>query len=393
MTIRQILHVDMDAFFVSVEEVLDPSLKSKPVIVGGDSDGRGVVAAASYAARKYGIHSAMPIAKAKRLCSHAIFLRGSHQYYRDYSAKVFEILRGYSPLVEPMSLDEAFVDLTGCAKLHGPALKTAEKIHNEIREGLGLNASIGIASNKLLAKIASAYCKPNGMLWITSGMEQRFLAPLSICRIPGIGPRGESKLQLMGVKSVADLAGISLENLKEAFGEWGASLYRKSRGISDSRVTSKTDDPRSISREKTFDVDLTDPLFLESTLSYLTEKIAAQLRENKWFARTVLLKLRYSDFQTVTRSKTLDMPTAKDHILFETGVGLFRKLFTYGAKVRLIGVRLTSLTAHPHRQIEMFDCQGEKSWDSLYQSIDQIRNKYGFKSLLRATSRRGGNGQ
>lgn len=415
---RQILHVDMDAFFVSVEEVLDPSLKNKPVIVGGRatpggsstlapsaeststcekqplpvastaSGGRGVVAAASYAARKYGIHSAMPIAKAKRLCPHAIFLRGSHQHYGEYSAKVFKILRRYSPLVEPMSLDEAFVDLTGCEKLHGPVLKTAEKIRNEIREVLGLNASIGIASNKLLAKIASAYCKPSGMLWITSGMEQRFLAPLPIRRIPGIGPKGAAELQRMGVKSVGDLARLSFEQLEEAFGKWGASLYRKARGISDSPVTSETDDPRSISRETTFEVDSTDPLFLESTLSYLTEKVAGQLRENKLFAGTVALKLRYSDFQTVTRSKTLDMPTAEDHILFKTGVGLFRKLFAHGAKVRLIGITFTSLTAHPHRQEELFDCKGGQSWDGLYQGIDHIRNKYGFKSLLRAASLR-----
>jgi DNA polymerase IV len=384
---RQILHVDMDAFFVSVEEVLDPALKGKPVIVGGVPDGRGVVAAASYAARKYGIHSAMPIAKAKRLCPHAIFLRSSHRCYREYSAKVFEILRGYSPLVEPMSLDEAFIDLTGCEKLHGPVLKAAEKIRNEIRETLGLNASIGIASNKLLAKIASAYCKPNGMLWITSGMERRFLAPLPIRRIPGIGPKGEAQLKCMGVKCVADLARLSLEHLEEAFGKWGTSLYRKARGISDSPVTSETNDPRSISRETTFDVDLTNPLFLESRLSYLTEKVASQLRENKMFAGTVALKLRYSYFQTVTRSKTLDMPTAEDHILFKTGVGLFRKLFKQGAKVRLIGVTCTSLTAHPHRQKELFDFKGGKSRDCLYQGIDHIRNKYGFKSLLRATSR------
>ena len=179
----------MDAFFVSVEETLDPSLKGKPVIVGGNPDGRGVCAAASYAARKHGIHSAMPIAKAKRLCPDAIFLCGSYRLYSEYSAKVFEILRSYSPLVEPMSLDEAFVDLTGCERLHGPILKAAEKIRNEIKDQLGLNACIGIATNKLMAKIASAYCKPNGMLWITPGSEQRFLAPLSIKRIPGIGPK------------------------------------------------------------------------------------------------------------------------------------------------------------------------------------------------------------
>ncbi|HIE80225.1 MAG TPA: DNA polymerase IV [Nitrospinaceae bacterium] len=384
--LRKILHVDMDAFFVSVEEVLDPSLKGKPVVVGGDPEGRGVVAAASYAARGHGIHSAMPIAQAKRLCPHAIFLGGSHRRYSEYSAKVFEILKRYSPLVEPMSLDEAFVDLTGCERLHGPVLKSAEKIRNEILEELGLNASIGIASNKLLAKIASAYCKPNGMLWIAPGMEQRFLAPLPVRRIPGIGPKGEAELRRMGIKSVGDLARLPLELLEEAYGKWGVSLYRKARGISGSPVTSETEDPRSISRETTLEMDSADPIFLESTLSYLTEKVAGQLRENKLFAGTVTLKLRYSDFKTVTRSKTLEMPTAKDHTLFKTGVGLFRKLFTHGARVRLIGIAFTSLTATPYRQEDLFDPKGGQCWDGLYQGIDRIRHKYGFRAILRATS-------
>jgi DNA polymerase IV len=383
---RQVSHVDMDAFFVSVEEVLDPSLKGKPVIVGGDPEGRGVVAAASYAVRRYGVHSAMPIAKAKRLCPHAIFLRGSHRHYSEYSAKVFAILRRYSPLVEPMSLDEAFVDLTGCERLHGPVMKSAEKIRNAIRDELGLNASIGIASNKLLAKIASAYCKPNGMLWIAPGMEQRFLAPLPIQRIPGIGPKGGNELRRMGIKSVGDLSRLSLELLEEAYGKWGTSLYRKARGISESPVIGESEDSRSISRETTLQEDSVDPVFLESTLSYLTEKAAGQLREEKLFARTVTLKLRYSDFKTVTRSKTLDLPTAEDHLLFKTGVRLFRKLFTRRVRVRLVGIAFTSLTATPHQQEDLFDSKGGRCWDDLYQGIDRIRHKYGFKSLLRARS-------
>lgn len=376
----------MDAFFVSVEEVLDPSLKGKPVIVGGDIDSRGVVAAASYAARKYGIHSAMPIARAKRLCPHAIFLRGSHRLYSEYSAKVFEILRGYSPLVEPMSLDEAFVDLTGCGKLHGPVLKTAETIRNEIKDRLGLNASTGIATNKLMAKIASAYCKPNGMLWIAPGSEQRFLAPLPIKRIPGIGPKGVIQLNRMGVHTVADLARLPLELLEEVYGKWGASLYRKARGISRSPVIAETEGPRSISRETTFNTDSIDPLFLESTLSYLTEKSAAQLRSSKLFASTVTLKLRYSDFKTVTRSQTLSWPTAADHTLFRTATKLFRNLFNRKAGIRLIGISLTSLNAHPYRQEDLFDLKDSKRWDELYHGIDRIREKYGFRSILRATS-------
>ena len=385
---NEILHVDMDAFFVSVEEVLDPSLKGKPVVVGGSAEGRGVVSAASYAARKFGIHSAMPIAKAKRLCSHAIFLLASHRLYSEYSTKVFEILRRYSPLVEPMSLDEAFVDLTGCKKLHGSILKTAETIRNEIRDRLGLNASIGIATNKLMAKIASAYCKPNGMLWIAPGSEQQFLAPLPIKRIPGIDPKGCAKLNRMGVKSVADLSRLPLELLEETHGKWGVSLYRKARGISSNPVNAETEDPPSISRERTFATDSTDLLFLESTLSYLTEKTTAQLRSNGLFAKTVTLKLRYSDFKTVTRSQTLDWPTAADHKLLKTATKILRKLFDGRMQVRLIGISLSSLTAHPYQQEDLFDLKDSERWDGLYQGIDQIRKKYGFRSILRASSRR-----
>ena len=385
---RKILHVDMDAFFVSVEEVLDPSLKGKPVIVGGNPEGRGVVAAASYAVRKYGVHSAMPISQAKRLCPHAIFLSGSHRHYSDYSTRIFEVLKRYSPLVEPMSLDEAFVDLTGCERLHGPVLKSAEMIRNEIRETLGLNASIGIASNKLMAKIASAYCKPNGMLWIAPGMEQRFLAPLPIQRIPGIGPKGGAELRRMGIKSIGDLSRLPIELLEEAYGKWGASLYRKARGMSESPVISDAEDPRSISRETTLETDSADPLLLESILSYQTEKSAGQLRKSKLFARTVTLKLRYSDFKTVTRSKTLDLPTAEDHTLYKTGVALFRNLFTRRVRVRLIGIAFTSLTASPYRQENLFDNKSGPCWDGLYQGIDRIRHKYGFHSILRGRSSR-----
>ncbi len=380
------MHVDMDAFFVSVEELRDPTLKNKPVIVGGNPEGRGVVAAASYAARKFGIHSAMPIAKAKRLCPHAIFLRGSGKRYSEYSAKVFKILRSFSPLVEPMSLDEAFIDLTGCERLYGPVLEAAEKIRKEIHETLELNASIGIASNKLISKIASAYCKPNGMLWITPGMEQKFLAPLPVQCVPGIGPKGAAELERKGVRFVGDLARLPFDNLVEAYGKWGESLYRKARGISDSPVISETEDPRSISRETTFEKDSTDPLFLESTLSYLTEKAAAQLRKNKLYAGTVTLKIRFSSFKTITRSKKLDTPSAEDYKLYKTGMRLFRNIFLPHSQVRLIGIAFTSLTTSPHRQEDLFDCKHGKNWDELYQGIDRIRNKHGFKYILRATS-------
>lgn len=381
----------MDAFFVSVEEVRDPSLVGKPVVVGGDPNkGRGVVSAASYAARKYGIHSAMPLTKAQRLCPHAIFLRGSHGVYGEFSRRIFALLRNYSPLVETMSLDEAYVDLTGCQKLHGPVLSTAERIRDEIKTKVGINASIGIASNKLLAKVASDFVKPNGILWIAPGKEGRFLKPLPVGRIPGVGPRSGERLNRIGVKTVGHLTALPKKRLEAIHGKWGTGLYLKSRGICHSRVVSEEEDSRSISRETTLESDSMDAGFLESTLSYLVEKAAAQLRESELYVRTVTLKLRTSDFTTVTRSHTLLQPTAEDHVIFQVGVRLFRKLFIPCTRVRLIGIGFSSLTRSPCTQTGLFQNMTCEQWDRLYQGIDRIRNKYGFRSILRAASRRGG---
>jgi DNA polymerase-4 len=382
---RTILHIDMDAFFVSVEEVRDPSLKGKPVIVGGDPDGRGVVAAASYEARKYGIHSAQPVSRAKRLCPHAIFLRGTHGLYSEFSARIFEILDHYSPLVEPMSLDEAYVDLTGCERLHGPTTETAVRIHDAIQSQIGINASVGMAANKLMAKIASGMAKPNGFLRILPGHEAAFLAPLPIGRIPGIGPKSVEEFKRMGIRTVRDLVALPLELLEEVHGEWGHRLYQKARGISKSPVL-KRDDTRSISRETTLEKDSADPAFLESTLSWLVEKAASQLREEGIRARCVSLKLRDSDFKTVTRSHTLTEATCEDHVIFDTVAGLFRKLFTRRTRVRLVGVALTSFTSGETPQMELFENLDAKQWQKLYQGIDHIRSKYGFRSILRGSS-------
>ena len=375
----------MDAFFVSVEEVRDPSLKGKPVIVGGDPDGRGVVAAASYEARKYGIHSAMPISRAKRLCPHAIFLRGTHGLYSKFSARIFDIMNAYSPLVEPISLDEAYVDLTGCERLHGPITDTAVRMHDEIKNLVGINASVGMASNKLMAKIASGMAKPNGLLRILPGHEAAFLAPLAVGRIPGIGPKSVEEFKRMGIHTVRDLSALPLDLLEEVHGEWGRRLYEKARGISHSPVL-KRDDTRSISRETTLEEDSTDPAFLESKLSWLVEKAASQLREEGLRARCVSLKLRYSDFKTVTRSHTLSEAACEDHVIFDTVVSLFRKLFTRQTRVRLVGVALTSLTSGAPPQMELFDNLDAKQWQKLYKGIDSIRDKYGFGSIMRGSS-------
>ena len=383
---RNILHVDMDAFFVSVEEVLNPSLRGKPVIVGGNPNGRGVVAAASYTARKYGIHSAMPLARARRLCQSAIFLPVSYERYVEFSRRIFDVLRSYSPLVEPLSLDEAFVDLSGCLRLHGSLLNTAQQIHEKIRSQIGINSSIGIGSNKLVAKVASKQVKPRGMLWIVPGMERKFLAPLRIDQIPGIGPKSSAELKRMGIHTVAQLEKIPMEWLEQAYGKWGTALYFKARGVCEHLVNAEEANSRSISRETTLEEDSVDPKLLQSTLSYLVEKAASQLRQENLYMRSVTLKLRYSDFKTVTRNHTLREFTNDDRIIFHAVCSLFMKLFTRRTRVRLIGVSLSSLGRNRFQQTDLFEQASFEQRNSLFRSIDGIRDKYGFHSILKAGS-------
>ena len=386
---RDILHIDLDAFFASVEQLRDPSLKGKPVIVGGDPAGRGVVAAASYEARQYGVRAAMPTAQAKRLCPHAVFVRGSHGVYGEYSARFFDILDTYSPLVEPVSLDEGYMDLTGCDRLHrGPAERTAERIRQHIRDELGLVASIGMGTNKLIAKVASGQAKPDGFLHVPPGQERDFLAPLAVGCIPGIGPKGQKQLQRLGIRTVGQLCALSLKQLERHFGDWGVALYHRSRGRHDSPVHRSEEPAKSISRETTLQRDSLDRAFLSATLSHLTEKAGAQLRKENLFARGVTLKLRFRDFTTITRSCTFNAPTHNDHLLFESIGKLFTRAYRERVPVRLVGVALTHLTPHRMAQKDLFTDSNPDRWDRLYKSIDRLRGRYGFNTILRAQSLR-----
>ena len=285
-----------------------------------------------------------------------------------------------------MSLDEAFVDLTGCLRLHGSLLDTAQQIRDRIREQVGIDASIGIASNKLVAKVASAAVKPSGMLWIVPGMERRFLAPLGVERIPGIGPKSAVKLRRMGIRTVTQLGELSLEWLERAYGKWGAALHLKARGICEHPVVAEEEESRSISRETTLKEDSVDPRYLESILSYLVEKAVSQLRGENLYARSVTLKLRHSDFKTVTRCYTLRESTDDDGIIFHEISSLFRKLFVRRTRVRLIGVSLSSLGRSRFQQTDLFEQASFEQRDSLFRSIDGIRDKYGFHSILKAGS-------
>src|SRR5689334_8827889 len=272
---RTIFHVDMDAFFVSVEELFDPTLKGKPVVVGGQRDERGVVSAASYAARKFGVHSAMPLRTAAKLCPQAIFVDGHPDRYRDYSAKVFTVLNRFSPKLEMVSIDEAYVDMTGTERLHGPPLRAAHALHATMKAETQLNCSIGIGSSRLVAKVCSDQAKPNGVLWIVPGREVEFLAPLDVRKIPGVGKVMEKRLQERGISKVGDLASHDERWLKENFGALGVTLSGKSRGLDaggwfDSDI-GEEEGPKSVSHEHTFNEDTKDARQLESTLARLSE--------------------------------------------------------------------------------------------------------------------------
>src|SRR5499427_1690815 len=310
-----ILHVDMDSFFVSVERLERPELRGKPVVVGGRPDQRGVVSSASYEARKYGIHSAMPLRTAGRLCPHATFIDGHHEKYSEWSDRVASILAKFSPIVEMTSIDEAYLDLGGTERLHGPPLAAADKLLRTIMRSTALPCSGGLATTRLVAKVASDQAKPHGLLWVAPGMEARFLAPLPIRKIPGIGEITERALRALGIEIVEQLATYKQEQLEKVFGRWGSALYRKARG-GDSYEFLIDAEPKSISHNHTFGEDTTDVPGMESLLSHLSQKACKRLREAGLSARTLTLTIRYAGFDTYTRAKTLARPAQLDAEIF-----------------------------------------------------------------------------
>lgn len=381
---RTIFHVDMDAFFVSVEELFDPGLKGKPVIVGGQRNERGVVAAASYAARKFGVHSAMPLRTAAKLCPHAIFLDGHPDRYRDYSHRVHEILLEFTPLVSMASIDEAYLDMTGTERLWGPPLAAATRVHDRIAERTGLNCSIGIATSRMLAKVCSDFAKPNGIAWVPPGMEAAFLAPLRVGRIPGVGRVTAEKLREIGVRCVGDLARLDEDFLLRRFGHWGLALAGKARG-SDAGAwfegeIGAYEDPKSISHEHTFSCDVRDQALLEATLARQAEKVGRRLREHRLFARTVELKLRYSDFTTLSRSRTLPEATDLDADLIAVSRDLFRRAWRKGAPVRLIGMGVSGL-CEAQGQVSLLEAEKKERARQALAAVDRIRDRFGEKSV------------
>ena len=374
-TQRYIAHFDLDAFFVSVEVLNDPSLKGKAVIVGGSKD-RGVVTTCSYEARQFGIHSAMPMKAAMKLCPHAILVNGTRGEYSRFSRWVTDIISAKAPLFEKASIDEFFIDLTGMDKFFDPFQWTID-LRAEIINKTKLPISFGLATNKMVAKIATDEAKPNGYLFVQPGMEKQFLAPLPVNKFSGVGEQTFLSLKAMGIYTIKDLSDTPIALLEKKLGKCGTDLWQKSQGIHVGEVHAYHE-AKSISSENTFEENVVDTELLLSELVRMTEKIAFELRQEEKLTGCIAVKIRYPDFETTSRQTTLDY-TLRDDELIPVAIDLFHKLYRKGKPVRLLGVRLSELTNHPV-QGSLF-VNAEKK-NNLYKAIDDIKNTFG-KNLLK----------
>ena len=381
MNLRKIIHVDMDAFYASVEQRDDPTLLAKPIVVGGKPNSRGVVCAASYEARKFGIHSAMPMEEAFRRCPHAVFLPVNIPKYHEVSLQIRQIFMTYTPIVEPLSLDEAFLDVTGSTSLFGSANTIGLTIKQRIQRELNLTASVGVAGNKFLAKLASDLQKPDGFVVVQPDRVQEFLDPLSVERIWGVGKKTAEQLNRINIKTVRDLRRLEQEYLTQLFGIWGSQLYQLAQGIDDRPVESERV-AKSIGRETTFAMDIVDRDELETALLKLAVDVGRRLRKEAFRGKTVTLKVRYDDFRTVTRSQTLSQATDLDDVIYNEACNLL-KGESLKQPLRLIGLTLHNLTDKLERQLSLFP-EPQKDNETLTKVIDVLKEKYGEKSITRA---------
>jgi DNA polymerase-4 len=376
-TKRCIVHMDLDTFFVSVERLLDSSLVGKPVLVGGAA-GRGVVASCSYEARKFGIHSAMPMRTALQLCPEAVVVQGSYEKYSEKSREVTDIIRESVPLFEKSSVDEFYIDLTGMDRFFG-CFKIAHELRQKIIRESGLNISMGISANKTVSKVATGESKPNNERLVPLGEERSFLAPLSVKKIPMIGKTTTLKLQNMGISKVLELQQMPVELLESAFGKHGKMIWEKANGIDHAPIIPYSE-VKSVSTENTFGRDTLDGKKLETTLITMTEQLSSTLRRRQQMTSCVSVKIRYSDFDTHTIQHRIPY-TCADHTLIPIVKELFRKLDDGHLPIRLIGVRLSSLV-HGNYQIKLFEDTEERI--NLYQALDRLNVKYGAKTVCRA---------
>lgn len=374
---RTILHVDMDAFFAAVEVLDNPTLRGRPVVVGGTPRGRGVVAAASYEARAFGIHSAMSAWEAVRRCPRAVFVAPRFPRYREVSQRVFEIFRAYTPLVEALSIDEAFLDVTGCERLFGSGVEIGRAIKQRIHTGLGLTASVGVAPNKFLAKLASDFHKPDGLFVVEACDAANWLATLPVSRLWGVGKVTQRALANLGIQTVADLLACPPDVLERRLGSWTATLLELARGI-DERPVQPESDAKSFGAETTFERDVIDPARLRLELDLLVERTAWRLRRDGLLARTVHLKARFPDFTTVTRALTLPTPTDQTLRLRRVARELLeRRLDRQGRPLRLLGVSFTNLDAADAGQLELFTEPADDQHRRVDRLLDRLRDPDG----------------
>lgn len=383
-----ILHVDMDAFYASVEERDHPELVGKPVIVGGTPDGRGVVSAANYVVRKYGVHSAMPTRTALRLCPHAIVIRPRMSHYAQVSGQIREILDRYTPLIEPLSLDEAFLDVTGSELLFGAAPEIARRIKLEIRQELQLVASVGVAPNKFLAKIASDLQKPDALVIVSPDRIQEFLDPLPIGRLWGVGRVTGQAFERLGVQTIGQVRALSAEVLQQEFGLHGQHLWQLAHGVDDRRVIPDRE-AKSISHETTFAVDIRDREVLRAWLLELAEQVAYRLRRHHLRGRTIHLKLRFADFSTITRAQTVPGPTDITHEICQVAMNLLDAgLPARNLAVRLLGVGVSGFAVPGETQLSLFPDEARDRDTRLDAVRDQIQQRFGSTALNRASGLR-----
>lgn len=376
---RYVVHIDLDAFFASVEVLLNPELKGKPVVVGGLPHERGVASTCSYEARKYGVHSGMPLRQCYQLCPQAIFVRGNYHIYQAFSEKFFRILHEYTPDVEEASLDEAYLEFTRCGHLYPSFSQVAKEIKRRVERELGLGVSVGAASNKILAKLATRKAKPGGFFELQPGEELEFLRALDISEIPGIGPKAQVMLRLLNVHKIADLWQVPPGTLRALLGVMGDELYLLSRGM-DFRPLSVSEKPKSFSRETTFLEDIWDRDLLLAHLAYLCDRLAGSLRQEKYYARVVEVKVRYSDFKTMSKRRVLSLPVQETNRIYRLAEELFLELWE-GSRLalRLVGVKGSELVESRH--LSLFELYPERE-ERLCQALDRVREKYGFNALL-----------
>lgn len=380
-----IFHIDLDAFFVSVEQRDNPALRGKPVIIGADpkgGKGRGVVSTCSYEAREFGIHSAMPISQAYRACPNGIYLKPNMQKYHQASDEVFKVFQEFSPDMQPISVDEAFLDMTGSCHLFGTSKEAGKKLRQRVKDETGLTASVGIAPTMMVAKIASDHCKPDGLLEITENEVLEFLHPLKIRKLWGIGPKTQAVLEDLGIFTVGDIAKFSEQKLYDLLGEHGLHLYALSHGVDD-RDVEVDGEVKSVSHEETFEKDTEEQRLIFDTLLELSEKVSRRLREHELKGRLLTLKVRLTGFKTYMHCKRFDERTNHADKIFKKAKELFVDHFSSAGSVRLIGVRVSNFNDGYVADSLFIDEKNERS-EAVHQAVDKIQDKFGTGSIKRA---------